>query len=140
MRCRRDVGCEDEHVRSGSSQPDHDRRPSGAGIRSYLDRLRSALRLRWQSPLPRLPRTGRSRRCGDDIATRSRSFVTCRAGARTVAANVAELLPRFAPLAPTRNTRGRPCAVRRSATAPASQYTRPAASAARLAGTDSSDA
>ena len=53
--------------------------------------------------------------------------------------NAPELLPSSAPLTPTRNTSGDPCPVTRSATAPVSQYTMPAADTAAAAGMESCD-
>ena len=53
--------------------------------------------------------------------------------------NCAELPPRSAPSAPTRNTIGRPFPVSWSATAPVSQYTKPRCETAAAAGMESSD-
>ena len=73
------------------------------------------------------------------MAMRSAAAVLASRGAIWLTAKAAELEPRLAPLAPTRNTSGKPRPVSRSATAPASQYTRPASLAAWLAGIDKSE-
>ena len=135
-----DVRGEDDHVGPGGGEVGHHGRPVGQRTGCTRPRMTTGIpsvdgrRLRRVRDGPSRTRRRRPR------ARPAARDGACRAARRArAAANSDEFAPSVPPVVPTRKTIGRPRPVRRSATAPASQYRSPARSAASLAAIERSD-